>query len=427
MADRQKLTKTVIDRLGTVQEGRRLVVYDTHPDAPVGFGLRKTHTGAVSFFLEFGAAHSRRRLTIGRFGDPWTVQTARERAIILRAEVKQGDDPAEEQRRRRAVPDWRGWVAEYLASLDKKNPSPDRYYLQGHEGGRRKGAAPRESEAMRRWGGKRIDQITPQDVESLRSWVQEQAAKTLLAKRAADRGPDTRPGITTANRWLASVRACLAAAERAGLISTNPAVAVRPRRENPPRARFLSDEEFGRLAEAVATHEDGEVRVLLTLMMTTGARQSEARQARWDDLDLTSSRWTIPSPKAGRPQDVPLPPVAVAALRSLPSRSEHVFPSPRDPARPRGHLRRPWARLLEAAGLPGDINAHDLRRTFCRRAVDAVGRDVASRLLRHSDSRVTDRIYNPRSFDELLDATQAVNREHQDGLGELVAFRKAEQ
>jgi integrase len=417
-----ELTKTAIDELRRADrrpaKGKRVTVYDCHPNAPRGFGVRITDTGAASYFYEHGPAHKRQRVTIGTHGQPWTVQTARKRANDLKGQP----DPAGELRRQKAIPTWRDWVAEYLAALDKKS-NADRYYLQGTQGGRRKDGKPEEAEAMKRWGGVRLDKITPQQVEALRRWVEEQAAASPRAKRAAERHPDVRPGVTSANRWLAAVRACFAAAERAGLIGSNPAVAIRPRRENPPRARFLSDPEHQRLAEAVAKLANDELRVLLTLMMTTGCRQSEARRARWQDLDVAGASWTIPSPKAGRPQTVPLPPAAVRALRSLRRRSEYVFPSPHDPARPLGHLRRPWERLLQSAELPADINAHDLRRTFCRRAVDTVGRDVASKLLRHSDSRITDRVYNPRTFAELLEATRAINRDDDEKEGgEVVAF-----
>jgi integrase len=399
-----------------------VTVYDCHPAAPVGFGVRITDTGAASYFYEHGPAHKRQRVTIGTHGQPWTVQTARKHADTLRAQP----DPAGELRRQKAIPTWRTWVAEYLASLDKKSLASDRYYLQGNRGGRRKNAEPADSETMKRWGDLRLDQITTEQVETLRQWIEEQAAANPRAKRAAERHPTVQPGITTANRWLASVRACLAKAVRDGKLMKNPAAMLKLRTKNPPRQRFLSDAEYDRLEDAVAKLADDELRVLLTLMMTTGCRQSEARRARWQDLDLGGNKWTIPSPKAGNPQDVPLPPRAVLALRSLRRRSDWLFPSPTNPEQPRGHLRRPWAKLLEAAELPADVHGvrgHDLRRTFCRRAVDTKGLPMASKLLRHSSIKVTEEIYNPRTFAELLEATRAINRDDDEKEGgELVAF-----
>ena len=72
-------------------------------------------------------------------------------------------------------------------------------------------------------------------------------------------------GKITANRWWASVRACLETACREGVITSNPAALVRPCPENEPRTRTLDDAELKRLREAVAALENAEERALLTL------------------------------------------------------------------------------------------------------------------------------------------------------------------
>ena len=48
------------------------------------------------------------------------------------------------------------------------------------------------------------------------------------------------------------------------------------------------------------------VDVAFLLLIQTGARLSEVLRAKWVDVDLDAGQWTIPSPKAGHKQTVPL-------------------------------------------------------------------------------------------------------------------------
>ncbi|MBM4369650.1 MAG: site-specific integrase, partial [Deltaproteobacteria bacterium] len=183
---------------------------------------------------------------------------------------------------------------------------------------------------------------------------------------------------------------------------------VRPFREGPPRDRVLSADELPRVLAAFDALPDPHVRAAFVLLMDTGARKSEALRARWCDFDLDGGTWRIPSPKAGRPQVIPLAPHTVAFLRTVPRVGPWFCPG-RDPTEPREDLKGPWARIREAADLDG-VTIHDLRRTFGLAVARAAGLHVASKLLRHSDIRITERVYAPLGLDDLrnaLDATHA--------------------
>jgi len=216
---------------------------------------------------------------------------------------------------------------------------------------------------------------------------------------------------TAANRLLASVRACLQAAWRLDKIPSNPAMKVRPFRENPPRQRTLSDEELQRVLKALAEWPDAHERAAFTLLIETGARLSEVLRARWADVDLEASEWRIPSLKAGHPQLVPLAGSTVAMLRRQPRLGALVIPGRGHMDKPRYDLKSAWEALRAAAGVP-DVHVHDLRRSFGLRVARAAGLHVASKLLRHSDIRVTEAVYAPLGIDELRKATeqQATNR-----------------
>jgi len=151
------------------------------------------------------------------------------------------------------------------------------------------------------------------------------------------------------------------------------------------------------------------VRAALLLMMDTGARKSEVLRARWEDMDLDGGLWRIPSPKAGHPQVVPLGESTVELLRSVERMGPWVVPG-RDPARHRADLKRPWEKVRAGAGLD-DVTIHDLRRTFGVHVAKRAGLHIASKLLRHSDIRVTERVYVPLGIEGLREALEETQRE----------------
>ena len=210
---------------------------------------------------------------------------------------------------------------------------------------------------------------------------------------------------TAANRLLASVRACLQAAWRLDKIPSNPAMKVRPFRENPPRQRTLSDEELQRVLKALAEWPDAHERAAFTLLVETGARLSEVLRARWADVDLEAAEWRLPSPKAGYPHLVPLAAATVAMLRRLLRLGALVIPGKSHADKPRFDLKRAWDAIREAASVP-DIHVHDLRRTFGLHVARAAGLHVASKLLRHSDIRITEAVYAPLGIEELQKAVE---------------------
>ncbi len=71
----------------------------------------------------------------------------------------------------------------------------------------------------------------------------------------------------------------------------------------------------------------------LRFVILTAARSSEARGARWDEIDLAARVWTIPGErmKANRPHRVPLPDEALQLIKAMPhiDQQEMIFPGTR--------------------------------------------------------------------------------------------------
>jgi len=384
---RRTLTERSVKAL-TTTEKRGRHVYDVHLK---GFGCTVYPEGRKVFWLVYadprgGRTESgrpaRRRLHLGMHGVV-TVAEARADALVALGEVRKGRDPAEDRKRRRGVPTFSEWVTEYLAGvrLRKKQPQDDVRYL---------------ARACERWGQRPLDAIAPEDV-------------ARLVQNIAEEHP------TAANRCLASVAACLQSAWRMDKVPSNPARKVKRFSENPPRQRVLTDDELHRVLRALSVWPDPWERAAFTLLVETGARLSEVLRARWSDLDLDAGEWRIPSSKADRPQLILLAGSTVAMLRRLPPHlGELVVPGRSHVDKPRSNLRHVWAALRVAAKVP-DVTVHDIRRTFGKAVARAAGLHIASKMLRHSDIRVTEAVYAPLGV-EVLRAAAEQHATHVDNV-----------
>jgi integrase len=378
-----KITKRKVD--STKPKPKRVYVWDTDTE---GFGLVVYPNGKKAFVVRYRlrSGGHRRRKSLGLYGSV-TVKDARDLAADALDKVRHGKDPLEEDRVQHAMPSFKTWVTEYLETvrLRKKRPYHDQYHLEGPPGGHGFKAQP--SPAMERWANRALNSITAREVEA---WMQ------ALAEQ----------GKTHANRAYAALRSCLERAVVNGILRDNPCRSVKKFPENPPRQRVLTDEEQEQLDKAIEALEDPHERAFFRLLRETGCRKSEALGVRWEDLDLKARVWTIPSPKAGRPQSIPLPQRTALMLGSLLRRSEFVFPG-----RIKGtHLTdvsSTWRELKTAAKLEG-VTLHDLRRTYGLAVAKSAGILVASKLLRHHDPRITAKVYAPLGVEDLRKAAEDV-------------------
>jgi integrase len=86
------------------------------------------------------------------------------------------------------------------------------------------------------------------------------------------------------------------------------------------------------LSAVAASDARTEAQRLLEFQVLTAARPSEARLAKWSDIDFDGACWTIPgtSMKAGLTHRVPLSDRAIEILRSLDTKTAYVFPGTGD-------------------------------------------------------------------------------------------------
>ncbi len=197
----------------------------------------------------------------------------------------------------------------------------------------------------------------------------------------------TAPG--GANRALDLLRQIMNVAVACGHVDSNPARGVK-RNRRPALTRFLSREEIGRLHRVLdrQTRKSSRQQAdIIRLLLLTGCRKGEIVRLRWSAVQ--DDILVLADSKTG-PRKVPLNTQARRILERQPrGASSFVFPSPRDPARPRGLNLALWYRVRQDAGIE-DVRLHDLRHTHASHAVmNGVPVPVVSRLLGHSNVSMT--------------------------------------
>jgi integrase len=175
---------------------------------------------------------------------------------------------------------------------------------------------------------------------------------------------DTIPGAR-ANRALAALKKLMNWCIDRGVIEHSPVAQLRMPVKEKPRERVLTDNEL-RLCWQMAEQEGYPFAQCVHLLMLTGQRRGEVSGMRWSEFDLDNAIWTIPGGrvKNGKTHFVPLAPVVIDILRSIPRflGSDYVFTTTgTTPISGFGRLKE----RLDAAFGPNtdDWRFHDLRRT----------------------------------------------------------------
>ncbi len=325
------------------------------------------------------------------------LKTARDKAIAIRGEARDGGDPAGDQRRQAAAK-----KAEPIKTVDDLATS---YFTQTEDGRYRATRRRKKAETIvverRLWKSRLKAELGSINLDKLRR----QDVKSLL-QNIADEAP------IQSNRALALVRGMLNFAVAIERIPINPIAGLKAVSEERPRERILSDVELKLLWNALARPVDlvretakGPVKLMVSDAVAIGLklaivllqRRSEVAGMRKDELRLDEAVWVIGSArmKAGRTHLVPLPSSAVDLIREAialqtDGKSPFVFPAPwrklADKSIEGGALSHALSDIYAAIGIEG-ATLHDLRRTGAANMASErlkVAPVVISRVLGHT-------------------------------------------
>ena len=356
-------------------KGKRLV-FDQHPDAPRGFGIKVTDTERIVFVLRYFVAGKDRLMRIGDY-PTWSLAAARGEAKEQRQKVDKGMDLLEQRREERAKKTFAEAAEAYCTQHadNLKRGDQVRWVLDKHVNpviGPRKLAAIRRAEVIE------------------------------LVERIAKTSP------RTASLALLRIKQVFGFAEDREWVEGNVVATIKPAkvaRSMVPRSRdrVLGDLEirvFWDSAQHCGLH--ALTALALKLILVTGQRPGEVAGMQWDEVD--EADWTIPASRRGKTSTthhVPLTGTAMALLEQakvevqrLNQRRKRklkgaVFQMPDGPLTVHALSRAVARYRSELGNLPMDTagywTPHDLRRTArTGLAAEGVSDTVAEAVIGHT-------------------------------------------
>jgi integrase len=291
---------------------------------------------------------------------------AKERALLLKNEISNGKDPKEDTLKRKSILTFSEFFEDkYLPFVKqhKRTWSNDEQMYKTHLKGE--------------FGHLKLSAIKRESAQNLHAGLKQQ-------------------GLTgsTCDHYLKLMRHALNLAVDWDIIESNQLARVKLFRECNQIERYMNDAELGGLLKVLHTDENRPVSNLALFLLATGARNNEARQSKWDDIDVVNRLWQIPAvnSKSKKIRNVPLNDAALEVLAKVDTQDEfeYVFVNLRS-GKPYACVKKTWHRLRAAAGLP-KLRLHDLRHQYASMLVNA-GRSLyeVQQILGHSDPKVTTR------------------------------------
>jgi integrase len=182
--------------------------------------------------------------------------------------------------------------------------------------------------------------------------------------------------------------------------------------------KFMTPSEIRRLLAGCQISPHPYLYFIVKLLLLTGARVGELRNARWSDIDEQRCIWTVPMSKSGRSREIFLSSEALATFRKVKKTAAflgvgdlpegYVFTNPRSKTK-YDSFYAAWYKVVRAEKLE-DVRIHDLRHTYASLLINnEVSIYEVQRLLGHSNITMTQR-YAHLLRDKLHERTEVVSK-----------------
>jgi integrase len=350
-----------------------------YPDGN-GLALQVSRNGSRSWIYRYRFGGRRRYLGLGSTRDV-TLAEARERMVAARRLLDAGEDPIEIKRGRRA--------ATLLAAARSMTfASCAQAFIEANRA---------------RWTPRHANQvITSLDTYANPVLGSLPVAEVDTAVVMKVLQPIWNEKPETSNRVRARIEAVLDWAKARGFREGENPAARKGHIDHllPAKSKIVQHhkalpyDEIGAFMVQLRAFPAIDARALEFTILTT-VRTSEAREARWEEIDMGAKVWTVPAirMKARREFRVPLSGAAMELLRALPGShngGDFLFPG-RKPGQPINRTR-----LLEfLPRINADVTIHGFRSCFRDWAGDRTefARDVIEAALGHAISDKTEAAY----------------------------------
>jgi integrase len=382
-----------------------------------GFGLRVRAGGKRTWIIQYRVGAMQRRLTIGSV-DKLSADQARKAARGRLARVELGGDPQHEKHEaRNAAHHTVGkLVDDYLAR---------RHHDTGKDRLRRSSYEATELYLRKHW-------------KPLHGLQASKVDRSAVASRLT--AIEAEISSVTAARARVALSSMFAWAIGQGIVDSNPVIGTNKPPEPVARDRVLTAAEVTHIWAACRDDSFGRI---VKLLLLTGARRDEIGDLAWDEIDLERDVILLPAErtKNGRPHIVPLAPIAVAILKSMPrspradGATEYLFGEGQggfsgwSKAKAALDRRIDEARIAAAAGQGkhagkpqplADWRLHDLRRTVATVMADRLGvlPHVIEAVLNHVSGHKSGvaGIYNRAGYEREVRAALLVWADHLESI-----------
>ena len=357
-SSRKRITKSVIDGMKPGE-----IIWDTKL---TGFGVRFQRRDKM-FIFKCRVGNRQRWFSIGKFGQPWTVDAAENRVRVIQGDIAKDLDPAAIRDERVRNPTLKEAGDAYLETVVSKKRDATQVLYRDFL----------ERLVYPKLGTTKVADIKFSDVSGLHYGLR----KTPI----------------TANRVAATLSSLFSWCERNGHLpkQSNPVQGVE-RFEEKSRERFLSPRELARLGVALARADRNKTETIfalsaIRLLIFTGCRRNEILKLQWKDVSIDKAMLMLPETKTvARPVYLSAPAISVLATLPRVAKNPYVIVGERE-GRHLVNLRKVWVRICKVARLK-NVRLHDLRHSFASVGVSGgASLPIIGKLLGHAKSSTTEK------------------------------------
>jgi len=209
--------------------------------------------------------------------------------------------------------------------------------------------------------------------------------------------------ITSTNSFIACLKSAFNKAIDWGLLETNPAQKIKPKKVPKNHPIFITEDEFNTLINLETNHL---AKSAFITAFYCGVRISELLNIRWEDVDLVNNKICIRNSenyttKSKLQRDIPIHPRVKQVIEELPRKNELVFQGYYNRRRLSGKFKE---LVKKCETINQQFHFHSLRHSFASNLVrKGISLYIVQKLMGHSDSSVT-QIYSHLRNESLQEA-----------------------
>ena len=330
-----------------------------------GFLLRVAKSGSKTFFFRYKQNGKKKFIKLGTYPD-CTLENAKKKHLDAWSALKNGVDPSHSLSEITTLGELaEDWFQKYVL-VNRKRPDVVRQFM--------------DADVLPSIGNLKFQQVTTRKL-------------VLFLEQIVQRGAKVH-----ANKILSTLKQMYNYGISKGIVDINPlqhTKAMDVGGKEIPRERNLSMLEVKQLWSYLDSdsHRMTQYTILaIKLLILSGCRLSEVREARWNEFNFNERLWTIPKEryKTGIEHKVYLTDLMfelLTKLKSLAGDSCFILPSTDKPKEKPLSDKALGRAILRSQGKIGieKFTIHDLRRTFASRMADTLDIDIVviEKLLGH--------------------------------------------